>query len=190
MAIAGIHLILTSLVSLRDTCAIFSTARTLFPPSFKSAWKSGEAWTEAVLGEGGKFYGGSVLTYLHAAGIESGYGFFAPNVPDNYKMIFDFEFPDGHHESDIPVVSSETAGLRLAGFMDQLADTAYAPLQEAMVRVVSASAVARHIGATKARVAVGVARLPNPTEYGRGERESYDPFLVFDFTFPERENRQ
>ena len=176
-------------MSLRDTCAIFSTAQTLFPNSLKTAWKSGETWTESLLGDGGQFYGGSVLTYLHAAGIESGYGFFAPNVPDNYKMIFDFEFPDGHHESDMPVVGSDAAGLRLAGFMDQLADTTDASLQEAMVRVVSASAVAKYQGATKARVVVGAARLPTPLQYRNGERESYDPILVFDFAYPERDDR-
>jgi len=27
------------------------------------------------------------------AGIEVGYGFFAPNVPNNYKVVFELQYP-------------------------------------------------------------------------------------------------
>src|SRR2546430_4950778 len=33
-----------------------------------------------------------VTSYLNAAGIEAGYGFFSPNVPSNYKLVFELHY--------------------------------------------------------------------------------------------------
>ncbi len=53
-----------------------------------------------------------ITVYLHCAGIEAGYGFFAPNVPANYKLVFELRYPDGRTEYNIPRVGSAATGLR------------------------------------------------------------------------------
>jgi len=38
----------------------------------------------------------SIATYLHAAGIQAGYSFFAPNVPSQHRLSFELFYDDGH----------------------------------------------------------------------------------------------
>jgi hypothetical protein len=54
-----------------------------------------------------------LLTYLHAGGIARGYSYFAPNVPGNYKIVFELHYSDGRVERELPAVNSKAAGLRL-----------------------------------------------------------------------------
>ena len=46
-------------------------------------------------------------TYEHAAGIDTGYGFFAPAVPNASKLVFEITYADGHPEYELPVVSDK-----------------------------------------------------------------------------------
>ena len=46
----------------------------------------------------------ALATYLHIAGIESGYGYFAPNVPGSYKLVFELHYPDGRVQYELPHV--------------------------------------------------------------------------------------
>jgi len=51
-------------------------------------------------------------TYLHCRGIESLW-YFAPNVPGNYKLVFELYYSDGRVEYVLPSVSSAAAALRM-----------------------------------------------------------------------------
>ena len=44
----------------------------------------------------------TIAFYLHAAGIEAGYGYFAPNVPYSYKLVFELTYPNGTTEYELP----------------------------------------------------------------------------------------
>ena len=33
-------------------------------------------------------------TYMQLAGIETGYGYFAPNVPGGYRLVFELHYPE------------------------------------------------------------------------------------------------
>ena len=55
----------------------------------------------------------TLTTYEHASGIEGGYGFFAPAVPNSYKLVFQLTYSDGRVGYELPRVRSEAAGLRL-----------------------------------------------------------------------------
>ena len=43
----------------------------------------------------------TIAFYLHAAGIEVGYGYFAPNVPYSYKLVFQLTYPNGTTEYEL-----------------------------------------------------------------------------------------
>ena len=58
----------------------------------------------------------ALATYLHIAGIETGYGYFAPNVPGSYKLVFELHYPDGRVEYELPSVSSAAAGVACSRF--------------------------------------------------------------------------
>src|SRR5689334_22733045 len=38
----------------------------------------------------------AILGYCHSSGIESPYTFFAPNVPESLRVLFEVQFPDKH----------------------------------------------------------------------------------------------
>ncbi|PYI43842.1 MAG: hypothetical protein DMC57_03470, partial [Verrucomicrobia bacterium] len=72
----------------------------------------------------------TLLTYLHVTGIERGYGYFAPNVPGSYKLIFELHYPDGTVEYAIPEVGSAAGELRLTGLLDEIGRTRHDKLRE------------------------------------------------------------
>ncbi|MEP7015879.1 MAG: hypothetical protein ABI925_10600 [Verrucomicrobiota bacterium] len=124
----------------------------------------------------------AVGTYLRLAGIETGYGFFAPNVPGEYKLVFELHFRDGHVEHELPRVNSSAGELRVAGLLDQLGRTEYEPLRMLIIKMLVHAVWREHPEATLIRAVFGQARLPTATEFEKGKRESYEFMYAYDFT--------
>jgi hypothetical protein len=186
MACLGLHLFLIVTVCLRDTFSVFASTPTIFPVAANEFWAGGEQTAAALLGERldpSNWVRNGITVYLHSAGIEAGYGFFAPNVPPNYKLVFELHYPDGRTGYEIPRVSTAATGLRFAGLLDQLAEVSYAPLREAMLKIVAYSVWQAHPDASMIRAYLGCARLPTPAEFERGKKDSYDLLFAYDFTF-------
>ncbi len=186
MACLGCHLFLIATVCLRDTFSVFASTATILPASSRGFWEGGERASGTLLGEGldhSNWLRNGIAVYLHGAGIEAGYGFFAPNVPPNYKLVFELHYPDGRTDYKIPRVSSAATGLRFAGLLDQLAEVDYAPLREAMMKIAAYSIWQSHPEANRIRAYLGRANMPTPGEYQKGEKESYDLIFAYDFTF-------
>ncbi len=99
---------------------------TIFPASFKSFSQKAETAVSVALGQhlaASNPIRQALATYLHLAGIETGYGYFAPNVPGSYKLVFELHYPDGRVEYELPSVSGAAAGLRIAGLLDTIGRT-------------------------------------------------------------------
>jgi hypothetical protein len=126
----------------------------------------------------------AVSVYTHLGGIESGYAFFAPNVPDNYKLVFELHYPDGRIEYDLPHVSSSGAGIRLATLLDNIGETHSDELREVMVKMCAYSVWRAHPDASMIRAVFGFALLPTAAEFRRGARESDEFLYAYDFLFP------
>ena len=186
MAWLGLHLFLIVTVCLRDTFSVFARTPTVLPVATEKFWASGEQNAAAVLAEGldhANWIRNGIALYLNCAGIEAGYGFFAPNVPPNYKLVFELHYPDGRTEYEIPSVGTAATGMRFAGLLDQLAEVNYAPLRETMVKIVAYSVWQRHPEASTIRAYLGSAHLPRPAEFKRGEKESYELLFAYNFAF-------
>lgn len=125
-----------------------------------------------------------VAIYTHATGIEAGYGFFAPNVPDNYKLVFEIHYPDGRVEYELPRVAGVAAGLRLSTLIDNIGDIRYDALREVLVKMMAYSIWREHPDATLIRAVLGLVLLPTPTEFQHGMKESYQFTYAYDFLFP------
>ena len=63
-----------------------------------------------------------VATYLHAAGIQAGYTFFAPNVPAYHRLTLELFYEDGRIEHESPRLRTKAAALRLDSLVDRLAE--------------------------------------------------------------------
>jgi hypothetical protein len=124
----------------------------------------------------------ALVTYLHLAGIETGYGYFAPNVPGSYKLVFELHYPDGRVEYELPSVSSAAAGLRLASLLDKIGRTPYDALREHLVKTLAASIWREHPEVKTIRAIFGSIRLPSVHEFEEGKRESYQFLYAYDFS--------
>jgi hypothetical protein len=124
-----------------------------------------------------------LATYLHIAGIETGYGYFAPNVPGSYKLVFELHYSDGRVEYELPSVSSAAAGLRVAGLLDKIGRTPYDALREHLIKTLAQSVWRQHPEVKTIRAVFGSTRLPNVDEFERGKRESYDFLYAYDSLF-------
>jgi len=125
-----------------------------------------------------------ITTYAHLAGIEAGYSFFAPSVPDNYKVVFELHYPDGRIEYDLPHASTRSGGLRLSTLIDNIGETDSDELREIMVKMLAYSVWQAHPEAIMIRAVLGFAALPTAAEFQRGIRESDQFVYAYDFVFP------
>jgi len=127
----------------------------------------------------------ALATYLHIAGIETGYGYFAPNVPSSYKLVFELHYHDGRVEYELPRVNSAAAGLRIAGLLDKIGRTRYHALREHLVKMLAQSIWREHPEVETIRAVFGSITLPNVSEFERGKRESYEFLYAYDFSLRE-----
>ncbi len=174
------------LIGFNDLCTIFSTSATFFPASLDPFWDRGAELTLAPLAlnlpETNPLRQ-TVFAYLNLTGIESGYSYFAPNIPDNYKLVFELHYPDGRTEIELPKVNSRSAGLRFATLLDKMTETEYAPIRTMMVKMLAFSVWQGHPTATKIRAVLGSVDLPSPADFRAGRKESYRLLFAYDFDF-------
>ena len=121
-------------------------------------------------------------TYVQFAGIEAGYGYFAPNVPGGYRLVFELQYPDGRLKYELPSVSSAAAGLRIAGLLDNIGRTRYDALREILVKTLAQSVWREHPDVESVRAIVGSIRLPTAREFTEGKRQSYEFLYAYDFS--------
>jgi hypothetical protein len=159
---------------------------TIFPVSLTNVWSHGETIAAAALGQNLALSNpvrNTIALYLHLAGIESGYGFFAPNVPNNYKVVFELQYPDDHIEYDLPRVRNAATGLRLETLLERIHETTYPPLRKMMLKMLAYSVWQEHPNAVGIRVVFGYVNWPTPAEMKQGKTESFEFLYAYDFTF-------
>ena len=176
-------LILTG--SCRETLWLIAHGLTIAPHTVNRYVEKAEAFIAAASGQNlaaSNAFRRAAMTHLHIAGIERGYGYFAPNVPASYKVVFELHYPDGRVEYELPRVHSAAAGLRLAGLLDEIARTRYDALREYMVKMLAYSIWRDHPDAAMIRAVFGSINLPSVNEFEHGTRESYQFLYAYDFS--------
>lgn len=158
---------------------------TIFPSSFKSTGELGEKIASPALGSDlakASPVRHAIALYTHSAGIETGYGFFAPNIPDSYSLVFEIHYSDGRIEYDLPQTGRAAADLRLAGLLDKMGRSEYDPLREGLVKMLASSVWRAHPNAAMIRGLFGSITLPSISEFERGKKQSFELFYVYDFS--------
>ncbi len=181
------------LVACHDSFSIFSSSSTVFPKALDPFWSKAATVVDIPLGHNLSATNPLreiLWAYLNTTGIEAGYSYFAPNVPDNYKIVFELTYPDGHTESELPEVSGRATGLRLSTLLDVIAETEYEPLRSMMVKMLAYAAWEEHPEAVKVRAVVGQVDLSTPAEFQRGQKESYHFLFGYDFNFASAKARE
>jgi len=189
---AGIHFFLITVICLRGIFALVATDATILPSALNTSARSGEVVLASVLGKdlaASNPWRLGIATYLHAAGSQAGYGFFAPNIPAYYKLILELYYEDGHIEYDVPHVQGGAAALRLDSLLDRLADPLYEPLREVTVKMLVLSVWQEHSDVKKIRAIFGSVNPPNISDFEHGKRESFQPLFSYDFSLRNEENQ-
>jgi hypothetical protein len=180
-----LHFLLIFSFSCREALWSVAQGPTILPSSFRSFSRLAERVADAALGQnlaGSNPIRQALATYLHIAGIESGYGYFAPNVPGSYALVFKLHYSDGRVEYELPSVRSAAARLRIAGLLDKIGRTPYDALREQLVKMLAKSIWRKHPDVKAIRAMLGSISLPSASEFERGKRESYELLYAYDFS--------
>src|SRR5262249_1801685 len=97
----GIHFFLIAAVCFAGLFSLVSQGATILPSRLDNYARKAELLTAWLLGKQAAASSPvrrSIATYLHAAGIQSGYTFFAPNIPGYHKLVFELNYQDGRVE--------------------------------------------------------------------------------------------
>src|ERR1700756_2789327 len=119
----GIHFFLITAVCFAGLFWLIAEGATILPSALEPYARNAEVAAAWLLG---KEAGASspvrqgIATYLHAAGIQAGYAFFAPNVPGYHRLTLELFYADGRVEYESPHLRSKAAAMRLEGLLDRL----------------------------------------------------------------------
>ena len=181
----ALHFLLIISFSCRETLRLVAEGPTILPASSKNFSQKAEKIVSVALGQhlaSSNPIRQVVATYLHVAGIEAGYGYFAPNVPGSYKLVFELHYPDGRVEYELPSVSSPSAGLRIASLLDGIGRIKHDVLREHLVKTLVQSVWREHPEVKTIRAVFGSITLPSVTEFEGGKRGSYEFLYAYDFS--------
>ena len=185
MAWLFLHFLLIISVSCRETLRLIAQGPTILPSSFKSCSQEAETTVSIALGQrlsASNPVRQALATYLHISGIEASYGYFAPNVPGSYKLVFELHYRDGRVEYELPSVSSAAAAFRIAGLLDNIGRTRSDALREVLVKIMAQSIWREHPDVETVRAIFGSIGLPSVRDFEHGKRESYEFLYAYDFS--------
>jgi hypothetical protein len=123
-----------------------------------------------------------IATYLHLAGIQAGYTFFAPNIPGYHRLSFELYYEDGRVEYESPHVAGTAAALRLDSLLDRLADERYEALREVVVKMLAFSIWRGRPDVKKIRATFGAVTPPDISDFEHGKGELFQPMFSYDFS--------
>ena len=188
----GIHFFLLTVVCFAGVFWLIAQGSTILPSAFDEYARKAEFVATWCLG---KEAGGSnplrrgIATYLHAAGIQAGYSFFAPNVPNQHRLTFELFYDDGRVEQQSPHVRSKAAALRLDSLLDKLADERYEAVREVLVKMLAFSVWRQHQDVKKLRATFASVNPPDINEFEQGKRETFQPMFSFDFSLRDEQKQ-
>ena len=160
----------------------------MLPSSVKKPARKAEMIAASVLGKGAGAFNPvrqGIATYLHAAGVQAGYSFFAPNIPGYHKLTLELHYADGRVSYESPHVTGKAAALRLTSLLDRLADNRYEPIREVVVKMLALSVWRERPDVKQIRATFGTVDPPGVNDFERGETETFQPMFSYDFSLRE-----
>ena len=180
-----LHLLLVALVCAHETFWLIDRQLTIARRPSSQFWKRVEQVPMALLASNlssDNFYRRVIATYTNLTGIEVGYGYFAPNVPETHALVFELHYPDGHLEYESPIVTSHEGQLRLTSLIEQIGRTDYDDGRNELTRRLARSTWRQHPAAISIRGFFGSVTPPTLNAYRSGKSERrFTCQYVYDF---------
>jgi hypothetical protein len=187
-----VHFFLIMAVCFAGIFSLIAAGSTMLPSALDNYARKAELITAWVLGKQGgasNLVRQAIATYLHFAGIQAGYTFFAPNIPGYHKLTFELYYEDGRVEYESPHVSGKAAALRLDSLLDRLADQRYEPIREVVVKMLALSVWRDRADVKKIRATFGAVSPPSISDYENGKTETFQLMFSYDFSLREEEKQ-
>lgn len=188
----GVHFLLITAVCFAGIFSLVAEGTTMLPSSLEKCARRAELIAAFVLGKESAASNPvrqGIATYLHAAGVQAGYSFFAPNVPGYHKLTLELYYADGQVEYASPHLIGGGSALRLDSLLGRLGDNRYEPLREVIVKMLALSSWREHPGVKKIRATFGAVIPPDIDDFEHGKGESFQPMFSYDFSLREQEER-
>ena len=188
----GIHFFLITAVCLAGIFWLIAQGSTILPAVCNEYARWAELAATWCLGKGAVAsnpFRRGIATYLHAAGVQAGYSFFAPNVPSQHRLTLELFYEDGRVEYESPHVRSKAAALRLESLLDRLPDQRYEPVREILVKMLAFSVWREHPDVEKIRATFGSVNPPGINEFEQGKTETFQPMFSFDFSLRDEQKQ-
>jgi hypothetical protein len=185
------HFFLITAVCFAGVFSLIAAGSTVLPSALDKYAGKAELIATFFLGKEATAYSPvrrGIATYLHAAGIEAGYTFFAPNIPGYHRLTFELYHEDGRVEYEWPHVSGKAAALRLDSLLDRLADKRYEPLREVVIKMLAFSVWRERPDVKKIRATFEAVSRPGITDFEHRKGESFQPLFSYDFSLRNDEN--
>jgi hypothetical protein len=186
----GIHVVLITAVCFAGLFSLIAEGATILPSALDPYARKAEllaAWLLGKQAAAASPVRRSIATYLHAAGIQSGYTFFAPNIPGHHKLTLELYYQDGRVEYQSPQVSGKAAALRLDSLLDRLAENRFEPLREVVVKMLALSVWRERPDVKRIRATFGSVSPTSISDFEQGKGESFQPMFSYDFSLREEE---
>src|SRR5437762_3901871 len=188
----GIHFLLITAVCFAGLFSLIAEGSTMLPSAFEPYARKAEVAAAWLLGKEAAASSPirrGIATYLHAAGIQAGYAFFAPNVPGYHRLTLELFYDDGRIEHESPRLRGKAAARRLESLLDRLADERYEPIREVLVKMLALSVWRQHSDVKEIRAVFGSVTAIGMTEVEHGKAETFEPMFSFDFSLREEGKR-
>ncbi|MEO8045503.1 MAG: hypothetical protein ABI674_11420 [Spartobacteria bacterium] len=184
LAFLAVHLTLVIVVCAHDTFGLLKRGIVSLPFVRAPVWETLDNLTGKVLGanlSSRNPWKQAVSTYTNAAGIEVGYGYFAPNIPATYALVFEWHYADGRIEYEQPSARGEAGQLRLTTLIEQVGRPDFDRLRKALIKLLADSTWQKHPKATSVRVFFGTISPPALREFRAGKKErTFTCLYVYD----------
>jgi hypothetical protein len=187
-----VHFSLITAVCFAGIFSLVAEGTTMLPSGLEKRARRAELMAAFVLGKEAAASSPvrqGIATYLHAAGIQAGYSFFAPNIPDYHKLTLELYYEDGRVEYDSPHVNGRATAVRMDSLLSRLADNRYEPLREVVVKMLALSVWRERPDVKKIRATFGAVNLPGIGDFEHGETETFQPMFSYDFSLREEEKQ-
>jgi hypothetical protein len=184
----GIHFLLITAVCFAGLFLLIAEGATVLPSALEPYARKAEIAAASLLGKQAAAPSPvrrGIATYLHAAGIQAGYTFFAPNVPGYHRLTLELFYDDGRVEHESPRLRSEAAALRLDSLLDRLAEERYEPIREVLVKMLAFSVWREHPDVKKIHAVFGSVTPPDIAQFEKAKAETFQPMFSFDFSLRE-----
>jgi hypothetical protein len=172
-------------VATREALWLIARGHTALPPAIEQFCGSAESLVHVALG--GTLSSRNpaahlIRGYLHGAGIEAGYSYFAPNLAGGYTLFFEIHLPDGRIDYDSFRGDNRESELRLATLLDHLGKARSAAVRDAIIELLARRVWHHYPDALRVKAVLAATNLPTPAEFKEGQRETYEFFYAREFS--------